>query len=33
MFDDLGHVPHEEQPQRTVQPVLAFLAKPPQGAP
>ena len=25
MFDDLGHVPHEEQPQRTVQPVLAFL--------
>jgi pimeloyl-ACP methyl ester carboxylesterase len=33
MFDDLGHVPHEEQPQRTVQPVLAFLAKPAPGAP
>jgi pimeloyl-ACP methyl ester carboxylesterase len=31
MFDDLGHVPHEEQPQRTVQPVLAFLAKPSQA--
>ena len=27
MFDDLGHVPHEEQPQRTVQPVLTFLSK------
>ena len=33
MFDDLGHVPHEEQPQRTVQPVLAFLAQPAPGAP
>ena len=33
MFDDLGHVPHEEQPQRTVQPVLAFLAKPSQATP
>jgi pimeloyl-ACP methyl ester carboxylesterase len=26
MFDDLGHVPHEEDPVRTVTPVLAFLA-------
>jgi pimeloyl-ACP methyl ester carboxylesterase len=25
VFDDLGHVPHEEDPVRTVQPVLAFL--------
>jgi pimeloyl-ACP methyl ester carboxylesterase len=33
MFDDLGHVPHEEQPQRTVQPVVAFLAKPPPAGP
>jgi pimeloyl-ACP methyl ester carboxylesterase len=33
MFDDLGHVPHEEQPQRTVQPVLAFLAQPPKASP
>jgi pimeloyl-ACP methyl ester carboxylesterase len=33
MFDDLGHVPHEEQPQRTVQPVLAFLAQPAPAAP
>ena len=24
-FDDLGHVPHEEDPARTVQPVRAFL--------
>jgi pimeloyl-ACP methyl ester carboxylesterase len=33
MFDDLGHVPHEEQPQRTVQPVMAFLAQPAPAAP
>ena len=33
MFDDLGHVPHEEQPQRSVQPVLAFLARGPSGQP
>jgi pimeloyl-ACP methyl ester carboxylesterase len=26
VFDDLGHVPHEEDPARTVQPVLGFLA-------
>ena len=26
VFDDLGHVPHEEAPARTVQPVLDFLA-------
>jgi len=25
VFDDLGHVPHEEDPQRTLQPVKAFL--------
>jgi len=25
VFDDLGHVPHEEDPARTVKPVLAFL--------
>lgn len=25
VFDDLGHVPHEEDPARTVQPVLDFL--------
>ena len=25
MFDDLGHVPHEEDPARTVAPVLRFL--------
>ena len=25
VFDDLGHVPHEEDPARTVQPVLEFL--------
>lgn len=25
MFDDLGHVPQEEDPDRTVKPVLAFL--------
>jgi pimeloyl-ACP methyl ester carboxylesterase len=25
MFDDLGHVPHEEDPARTLVPVLAFL--------
>lgn len=25
VFDDLGHVPHEEDPARTVQPVLQFL--------
>lgn len=24
-FDDLGHVPHEEDPERTVKPVLAFI--------
>ena len=28
MFDELGHVPHEEDPARTVQAVLAFLEKP-----
>ncbi len=28
MFDDLGHVPHEEDAARTVQAVLAFLEKP-----
>ncbi len=27
-FDDLGHVPMEEDPARTVQPVKAFLAQP-----
>lgn len=26
MFDDLGHVPHEEAPARTVAPVAAFIA-------
>ncbi len=26
-FDDLGHVPQEEDPARTVQPVLAFLGR------
>jgi pimeloyl-ACP methyl ester carboxylesterase len=25
IFDDLGHVPHEEDPARTVKPVQAFL--------
>ena len=25
LFDDLGHVPHEEDPARTVQPVLRFI--------
>jgi pimeloyl-ACP methyl ester carboxylesterase len=25
VFDDLGHVPHEEDPARTVAPVRAFL--------
>lgn len=25
IFDDLGHVPHEESPQRTVEAVMAFL--------
>jgi pimeloyl-ACP methyl ester carboxylesterase len=25
MFDDLGHVPHEEDPGRTIAPVKAFL--------
>ena len=29
MFDDLGHVPQEEDPARTVEPVKAFLATPP----
>jgi pimeloyl-ACP methyl ester carboxylesterase len=29
VFDELGHVPHEEDPVRTVQPVLAFLGKRP----
>jgi pimeloyl-ACP methyl ester carboxylesterase len=29
VFDELGHVPHEEDPARTVQPVLAFLEKTP----
>jgi pimeloyl-ACP methyl ester carboxylesterase len=28
-FDDLGHVPQEEDPARTVQAVVAFLEKPP----
>lgn len=28
VFDDLGHVPHEEDPERTVQAVKAFLATP-----
>ena len=28
VFDDLGHVPHEEDPVRTVAPVKAFLARP-----
>jgi len=28
VFDDLGHVPHEEDPQRTVQAVTAFLQQP-----
>jgi pimeloyl-ACP methyl ester carboxylesterase len=27
-FDDLGHVPHEEDPQRTVAPVQDFLRRP-----
>ncbi|MGE0329094.1 MAG: alpha/beta fold hydrolase [Ramlibacter sp.] len=27
MFDDLGHVPHEEAPARTVAPVVEFLAR------
>lgn len=27
MFDDLGHVPHEEDPRRTVEAVQAFLAR------
>jgi len=27
MFDDLGHVPHEEAPVRTVAPVIAFVAR------
>ena len=25
VFDELGHVPHEEDPARTLPPVLAFL--------
>lgn len=29
MFDDLGHVPHEEDPARTVAPVKDFLGLPP----
>ena len=29
IFDDLGHVPHEEDPARTVKPVRAFLGLPP----
>lgn len=28
VFDELGHVPHEEDPERTVQAVKAFLATP-----
>jgi pimeloyl-ACP methyl ester carboxylesterase len=28
LFDDLGHVPHEEDPQRTVEEVKKFLARP-----
>jgi pimeloyl-ACP methyl ester carboxylesterase len=27
IFDDLGHVPHEEDPARTVAAVQAFLAR------
>ena len=27
MFDDLGHVPHEEAPARTLAPVQAFIAR------
>jgi pimeloyl-ACP methyl ester carboxylesterase len=29
IFPELGHVPHEEDPAQTLQPVLAFLAAPP----
>ena len=28
IFDDLGHVPHEEDPTRTVVPVKQFLEAP-----
>jgi pimeloyl-ACP methyl ester carboxylesterase len=28
VFDDLGHVPHEEDPERSVAPVRAFLQRP-----
>jgi len=28
IFDDLGHVPQEEDPQRTVKAVQAFLQQP-----
>ena len=28
VFDDLGHVPHEEDPARTAEPVKAFLRRP-----
>ena len=31
VFDDLGHVPHEEDPARTVLPVREFLAQPLSG--
>ena len=27
VFDELGHVPHEEDPLRTLVPVQAFLAR------
>jgi pimeloyl-ACP methyl ester carboxylesterase len=27
VFDDLGHVPQEEDPARTVEPVREFLAR------
>jgi pimeloyl-ACP methyl ester carboxylesterase len=27
LFDELGHVPHEEDPQRTVAPVKEFLQR------
>ena len=26
IFDDLGHIPHEEDPARTVAPVIEFLS-------
>lgn len=33
VFDDLGHVPHEEDPARTVAEVVRFLAQPAGGSP